>query len=281
MTDFWYRLFALPFWPAGPMWFLWVLLVFDAAVAGLFVLFPRMNELVMHLSLYARAQPWKFGAGVLAASAAAYVPLALLFGPLPWGQVGPFSIQLCRPGQYAVYFFTGVVIGASGLETKLIGSHGWPARHWRGAVMAAIAGFGLWLLASAQAMMNPAASPLLHAADAAAYVLACFASCGCALALASRFAPSWTPVWKSLSRNAYGIFLVHFTFAVWLQFALLPMDWPAALKAGFVFVATLALSWVTAAVLGRLPGFAAIIGSGRRTDGDFVSLMHPVVPLTD
>ena len=112
-------------------------------------------------------------------------------------------------------------------------------------------------------------------------MLACFASCWCALSLATRFAASWSPVWRSLSRNAYGIFLVHFLFAVRLQYALLPIDWPAIAKAGFVFVVTLALSWGTAAALRRLPGFAQVIGTGRRTEPHFRSLIQPVVPLAD
>jgi len=279
--DFMRRFLALPFWPAGPMWFLWVLLTFDGIAAGMFALFPRMNDLAMRLSLYARAHPWRFAAGVLAASAAGYVPLALLFGPLPWAQFGPFSIQLCRPLQYAVYFFTGVVIGAVGIERELIGPNAWLTRHWRGAAVAAILGFGLWLAASAGAMMHASAPVALKAADAAAYVLACFASCTCALALTMRFAGSRGVVWDSLRDNAYGIYLVHCLFAFWLQFTLLGSDVPAIAKAGFVFSVTLALSWSTAAILRRLPGFGLVLGTGRRTRSNFPSLIHPAVPLAD
>jgi peptidoglycan/LPS O-acetylase OafA/YrhL len=281
LSDFAQRFLALPFWPAGPPWFLWVLLALDLAVAALYALPAPVNDSVIRLSSYARAHPWRFAAGVLAASAAGYVPLALLFGPLQWTQFGPFSIQLCRPAQYAVYFFTGVVVGACGVERELIGMKGWLARHWRRAVIGAILCFGLWLLASAGVMTNASAPLILKVADASAYVLACFASCWCAVALAARFAGSRTPVWDSLRDNAYGIYLVHFVFSIWLQYALLPEELPALLKAGFVFALTLALSWATAAVLRRLPGFALVLGTGRPTQSRFPSLIHPAVPSAD
>jgi glucan biosynthesis protein C len=281
LPDFAQRFLALPFWPCGPLWFLWVLLALDLAVAALYAMPARVNNFVIRLSSYARAHPWRFAAGVLAASAAGYVPLALLFGPLPWTQFGPFAIQLCRPLQYAVYFFTGVVVGACGVERELIGMKGWLARHWRRALAGAILCFGLWLLASAGTMTKASAPLLPKAADAFAYVLACFASCWCAVALAARFAPSRTAVWDSLRDNAYGIYLVHYIFSVWLQYALLPEEFPAILKAGFVFAMTLALSWATAAVLRRLPGFAHVLGTGRRTGSKLPTFAPPVIPLAD
>jgi len=281
VVDFVRRFLALPFWPAGPMWFLWVLLAFDAAVTGAFALFPRVRDAVMRLSLYRRARPVKFAACVLAASAAGYIPLALLFGPLQWEQFGPFSIQLCRPAQYAVYFLAGIVIGACGLDRELIGAKGQLARHWRAAAAAAVLCFGLWLLTSAAAMTKPSVPLALSAIDAAAYVLACFASCWAALALVTRFAASRGPVRDSLRDNTYGIYLLHCVFAFWLQFALLATDVPAIAKAALVFVATLALSLGSAEALRRLPGFSLVLGSGTRTKLSLPAFVRPVTPLTD
>jgi len=281
VMDFAQRFLALPFWPSGPMWFLWVLLAFDIVAAGVFALYPRINDWVLHLSSYARARPLRFVTCVLAASAAGYIPLALLFGPLPWGQVGPFSIQLCRPAQYAVYFFSGLVIGAGGLERELIGVKGSLARHWRAALAAAIVCFALWLLASAGAMTKAPVPMSLVAADAAAYVLACSASCWAALALVTRFAGSRGPLRDSLRDNAYGIYLVHCLFAFWLQFALLESNVPAIAKVAVVFSATLVLSWGTAALLRCLPGFSLVLGAGRRTGRQMATFAPPALPLAD
>ena len=41
LSGFWRQWLALGNWPAGPAWFLWVLLAFDAVAAGLFLLAPR------------------------------------------------------------------------------------------------------------------------------------------------------------------------------------------------------------------------------------------------
>jgi len=280
-ADFWQRFLALPFWPSGPLWFLWVLFAADILAAGIYSFFPRANDVVVRLGYAARVHPWKFGAGVIAASAAGYIPLALLFGPFPWGQFGPISIQLSRPAQYAVYFFAGAVIGACGIEHELTGPNGLLARHWRRALVAAIAGFGLWLLASAITMMNASVSLPLRAATAAAYVVACFMNCWCALAVTVRFAASRSTVWDSLRDNAYGIYLVHFLFSIWLQYALLGTEVSALAKVAFVFAATLTLSWGTVAVLRRLPGFALVLGNGRRTARSLPSLIHPAMPFAD
>jgi surface polysaccharide O-acyltransferase-like enzyme len=94
------------------------------------------------------------------------------------------------------------------------------------------------------------------------FVLACFANCFCVLAIFLRFATTRLPASAELKNNAYGMYLVHYLFVVWLQFALLAAALPAVLKGVVVFAATLLLSWGTVAVLGRLPSVAQVIGTG-------------------
>jgi hypothetical protein len=48
-----------------------------------------------------------------------------------------------------------------------------------------------------------------------------FSSCFAMLALVLRFAGKRVPVLDTLERDAYGIYLVHYVFVVWLQYALL------------------------------------------------------------
>ena len=64
--------------------------------------------------------------------------------------------------------------------------------------------------------------------------------------------------------NAYGMYLVHYLFVVWLQYALLPVELPAIVKAAAVFAGTVVLSWATTAGLARMPATRAIIGGGGR-----------------
>jgi glucans biosynthesis protein C len=66
------------------------------------------------------------------------------------------------------------------------------------------------------------------------------------------FASIRSRVLDSLSRNAYGIYLIHYVFVVWLQYALLNAPLFAFAKAAIVFGGTLVLSWATSAALRRL-----------------------------
>jgi peptidoglycan/LPS O-acetylase OafA/YrhL len=59
------------------------------------------------------------------------------------------------------------------------------------------------------------------------------------------------------------MYLIHYLFIVWLQFAMLATNLPAILKAAVVFAGTLALSWAATAALRQVSAVAQIIGEGR------------------
>jgi surface polysaccharide O-acyltransferase-like enzyme len=67
----------------------------------------------------------------------------------------------------------------------------------------------------------------------------------------------------SLKANAFGMYLVHYLFIVWLQFALLGLALPGFLKAAIVFSATLALSWSVTTALRQIPAVANILDAHR------------------
>lgn len=264
-AGFWSHWLALPFWPSGPMWFLWLLLVGDALAAGLFQLMAGRRDAVSRISFYARAHPARFLAGLVVAGAAAYIPLAVVFGSSEWFQLGPFAFQASRPLHYALYFLAGVAIGACGIERSLIAPDGPLARRWARWLIAALLLFLLWICLTAIVVADPgAASPGFLALDALSFALACFSSCFFVLALAMRFARVRSPVLDSLKANAYGMYLVHYGFVVWLQYALLTADLPAVVKAATVFGGAVLLSWSASASLRRHPAIAWIIGAERR-----------------
>jgi surface polysaccharide O-acyltransferase-like enzyme len=92
-----------------------------------------------------------------------------------------------------------------------------------------------------------------------AFVLACPALNLAASALAVRFARTRTPMLDSLRDNAYGMYLIHYAFVTWLQYAFLRAAVPGAVKGVVVFVGATALSWCTVAALRRIPAVAEII----------------------
>ncbi len=261
---FWRHLRLLPFWPPGPMWFLSLLLLGDVATAGLYRLLARRRPVMLLLSLYARAHPGRFLALFVVLSALAYIPLALFFGVSGWFQWGPFSFQLSRPAHYALYFLAGVAIGACGIERGLLASDGALPARWPRWALATVLLFALWLgLAAATLGRRGAVPPGLAALADLSFVIACFASCFCMLALALRFAPTRWRALDPFTRNAYGMFLVHYPIVVWLQYALLGAGLPAIVKAAIVFAAAVLLSLAAAAALRRVPWVASII-DGRR-----------------
>ncbi|MGH6878779.1 MAG: acyltransferase family protein, partial [Rhizomicrobium sp.] len=279
IVDYWRHLLGLPFWPDGPMWFLWVLLIFDVATAGFFRLFPRGREIAIRLSSYARRNPIRYLAGFFAASALAYIPLGTAFGPMRWFQYGPFSFQLNFIALYAVYFAAGVVIGALGLERGVTSAAF--ARRWKRWAVAAGALFAAWLLVSAKTFTNPAASTGWMLADAVALVPACFASCIGVLLLTIHFGRVRTRALQSLQVSAFGMYWVHYPFVVWLQFALLGTNWPAVAKGLTVIVAAAGLSWATAVALRRLPVVSSVLGAGLRAPTPPPTAVWPALPLTD
>jgi glucan biosynthesis protein C len=263
--DYWRHFLALPFWPSGPMWFLSLLLLADLATAGLFKMVPRWGEWLARLSGTAGATPLRYFAGLLLASALAYVPLALIFTPQAWYQLGPFAFQLSRPLHYAVYFCAGAGIGAYGIERGLFGPDGALARRWPVWLGGALGSFAVWLALTALTVSaRGAASIGLQTLDDLSFVVACLGSCFCVLALVLRFAVRRHAWLDSLKQNAYGMYLVHYLFVVWLQYAFLPVALPAIVKAAAVFVGTLLLSWTTTAAIRRVPPVGVILGAGRR-----------------
>jgi hypothetical protein len=250
--NYWQHLTALPFWPCGPQWFLWQLLALNVLAACLQRVAPTWSEGLARAAASARAHPIRFFAMLVALSALAYVPLALLYTPWAWTAYGPFAFQSSRALHYLIYFFAGCAVGAHGLDRGLLASDGALARHWVAWGAASVAGFVLWALPTSLMVDGRQASPLVQTAAALGFTLACAAGCFVLLALCLRFAAERARILDSLSVNAYSMYLLHYGFVVWLQYALLPADLFAVGKAALVFGGTLALSWALAVALGNV-----------------------------
>ena len=275
---FWQHWLALSFWPCGPMWFLWLLLAGDAIAAGLYVIAAR--QIVVRLWALAQTRPARFLLGFAILAVIAYLPLALLFGSGSWVQLGPVSLQLSRPAHYALYFLAGVVLGAGGIEASLIAPNRPVTRHWARWLAVAAASFVLWIALTGVARIGLVPASLgWQALDDFSFSLACFTSCFFALTAAMRFGQVRSAAFASLTDNAYGIYLIHYLFVVWLQYALLRMGWPAVGKAAIVFAGAMALSWSLSAALRRIPACGAIVGMPRRRSGRTVAPVT-VAPVT-
>ena len=259
---FWQQWKSLGSWPAGPAWFIWVLLAFDCFAALLSKLIPAWGQMLGRLASRFGDYPIRFFALLVLLSALTYVPMALVFDPLSWVSLGPFSFQTSRILHYAAYFLAGIGAGAYGLDRGLLAPAGRLARHWALWLSGSIFSFGFcvaFLLATLAALSKGQSTVGLRIAGDLSFVVCC-ASAGLALlGFFLRFAQRSSSIFDSLSRNAYGIYLAHYAFVSWLQYSLLKIPISGPAKACSVFLLALALSWGLTATLRRLPAFARVI----------------------
>jgi peptidoglycan/LPS O-acetylase OafA/YrhL len=264
-SAFWAHWTALPFWASGQLWFLWQLLALNMIAAAVFAFAPRAGEFLGQLSSGAAVHPGRYFTGLVAISAVAYVPTAFVYKPWQWLQFGPFALQPTFTLHYVIYFFAGMGIGVYGIERGLLGSGASLATHWGGWVLGAVGAFLLWIIPTALSVNGGEAfAPGLEALADLGLVLSCAGISFGLMAFFIRFATSRWWAFDNLSDHAYGIYLVHYLFVIWLQYFLLGAPLPAIAKGAIVFTGTLLLSWLTTAAVCLVPIGARVVRADRR-----------------
>ncbi|HSS96823.1 MAG TPA: acyltransferase, partial [Terriglobales bacterium] len=252
-SGFWHQWRALGNWPAGPAWFVWVLLAFDCVAVGIFLLAPRFGQKLGDLLSGISQKPFLFFLTLAAISAAVYLPMELKFNAFYWLSFGPFFVQTSRILHYFVYFLVGIGLGAYGINRGLLAADGKLARRpWLVWAIVAMVAVILDMATALTAMQQPSSPRLWEAAAAVMFTISCAASSLFFISLFSKYMQRRRAIWDSLSANAYGMYLVHYAFASWLQYALLKTHLPAIAKGSLVFLGTLALSWAVTSALRRV-----------------------------
>ena len=245
--------FSLPYWPAGPQWFLWQLMAVNAIAALLYALSRDVVRDFRRLGAWAGEHSVLYYILLSAICVAGYAPLAVAYSPFTWGEFGPFSLQFCRPLLYIAVFFAGFSLGSLGLDRGLLATDGPLARNWRAWTVLAVVTFCIWAGLTGLTFPNWDAAPFATRLGASlAYAPACIAGGMFMLAVFLRFSRAHSRVLDSLSTNAYGIYLVHYVFIVWLQYVLLPAGLPSVVKAAIVFAGTFVLSWPVSIVVTKI-----------------------------
>jgi peptidoglycan/LPS O-acetylase OafA/YrhL len=256
---------SLGFWPSGPAWFIWLLLVFDAVAAGLYALrhrWPKSTRAPRLLGVHDRVPA--FVATLIVVSALVYVPMELAFGAERWPILGPFAFQISRLFLYATYFVAGIRLGAVGAQSGILSRNAGLARRWPIWISAGLAAFAL-RLAVIVAFVPPVVAnhrplPLTSRLLSDVTLVLCCATISVAfVALFRRFAVARRPLFDSLSVNSYGMYLVHYPVVIWLQLALLTVALGPIGKGAIVFVGAVVLSWGAAVALRRVPGIARVL----------------------
>jgi len=262
---FWWRTLTVGPWPSGPAWFLWVLLALDAVAAAVWWIAPRFIPTLGQLIFSARNRAMMAFVVILIVSTAAYLPMHLAFGDVSWLELGrfPLPIQTSRILLYTAYFFVGVGVGAINLRAGLLADSGELAKRWPVWLAFAVAFYGA-ILVLVYAHHNWVADfdspPLLWKVG---YGLA-FAMYSAAMAFTVsavflRFAKFSWRLLDALQPAAYGIYLLHYIFIIWLQYAVYDYSLSAGVKFAIVFAGTLSMSWVLTVILRKIPVVARMI----------------------
>lgn len=248
---------ALDYWPSGPGWFIALLLGFDILAAALCKIAPAWGDALGRLSAKLSRNPVACFGVLVAISVIVYFPLRLAFGALHWSFFGPFAVETSRALLYAIYFAAGIAVGAYGIAHGLLARDGLLAQRWWVWLFAAVVFFGAYL-ASIPKQGAPIETPTfaMQAIRSLIFVCSCGASSFCLLAIFTRFVNTRRRLLDSLSANAYGMYVIHYVFVSWLQYAILDVALPAIAKGILVFVGTLLLSWAASATIGRQLGTA-------------------------
>jgi peptidoglycan/LPS O-acetylase OafA/YrhL len=262
---FWRNIFVVGPWPSGPAWFLWVLLALDAVAAALWCVAPGAIERVGRVLHGARDRPVAVFVAFLAVTIAAFEPLRLAFGDASWLEPGglPLPIQTSRILLYTTYFFAGVIVGTTNLKTGLLAESGALARRWP-LWLAVAAVFYAAILALVYVHHNWIAdfnTPPLAWSVGYSLALAIFsgAMCFAIPAIHLSFARTQWPLLDAMQPSAYGIYLLHYIFIVWLQYAVFDLPLHAGAKFAIVFLGTLSLSWAIANGLRKIPSVGWMI----------------------
>ena len=240
---FWEQWRALGTWPAGPAWFIWVLLAFGCAAAALHRLAPHWAESAHRVLGGILRRPFAFFCVLVLFTGLAYVPMALRFGAIDWKAWGPFYFQTSRIFLYAIYFAAGIILGAGPLENTFLSPGSSLSKRWILWPVAAMTAFFALAAMTVAALTHPTATRSLTLLASCLFPVSCAASSFALLALFLRFARKSSPLTVSFCAAAYGIYLIHYPIVSWLQFTLLSIPITGFLKGVFVTAAALGLSW--------------------------------------
>jgi surface polysaccharide O-acyltransferase-like enzyme len=262
---FWWRMVTVGPWPSGQSWFLWVLLVFDLVAALLRTRMPGMLEGLGQSISALRERPITAFVAFAILSILTYLPLHLTVGDGAWYEPGhyPFPIQTSRIALYPAYFFTGVGIGVISLKTGILSENGAIVKRWP--VWLAIAALfygGILLLVYAHHnwIADFRLPPLWwRAAYGTVFAMFSAAMAFTVLTTSLRLAHSSDRLLDAMQPSAYGIYLFHYIFIIWLQYAVYDASFHAGMKFAIVFIGTLSGSWLITLLLRKIPVVARMI----------------------
>lgn len=237
------RFFTVDGWPPGPAWFISVLLLFCIVAATAHHYIPTLMRKLSWSAESAGSLVVVF----LAVSLATTIPMHLLIGPNVWfGSARPFWLPASRVLLYFAWFLLGVALGSANAERSLSREN---LRLWP--LWLAIGGLGYLAhaMVTSGAYLPNAPAWVVKVMSATAFSFCCTFTSLAAIGLARSFFRNNRSPADHFSGNAYGVYVFHYGFVIWLQFSLLALPIPAAVKFLITLSVALAASWFLTALL--------------------------------
>lgn len=260
---FWWKTVTVGPWPSGPIWFVWVLLAFDLTASLLYRVSAHLVDPGNSVSLAGFERPFVFWLMLAIVSIVVYVPALIYFGGSRWFEFGPFSVQASRTLLYFAYFFIGASVGAANFDRGILSAEGQlPKSRWLWVIATLVPYCLMWVMiyVKREILGNPDPQPHWYQAIYGTFLVLFSASI--LLAILAFFLHQKSPGPNLLDRmqaDAYGMFLVHYPIALWIQYALFDYGLSAVVKAAIGFVLTVILSWGVTAGLRKIPGASHVL----------------------
>jgi peptidoglycan/LPS O-acetylase OafA/YrhL len=148
------------------------------------------------------------------------------------------------------------------LRTGMLADNGALARRWRVWLGFAFVSYAaiLLLVYAHHNWLADFNSPLWwHTAYGLAFATFSAAMTFTVPAIFLRSARSSLRLFDAMRPSAYGIYLLHFIFLIWLQYIVYDRTFPAFVKFAIVFAGTLSMSWGLTLLLRKIPLVARTI----------------------
>ncbi len=284
--DYWFNVFFTEKLQGGPLWVLHAMMLYSVILLLVAKVIPNYSHCAKAFAEKLVQYPIKSFIGVGIVGAMILGVSDLIWGA-PWwiGFWKIFYLQGSRFLFVLLCFFLGSAVSAAGLfeDQSLLDRL---AKYWQqllglsitlGVIYAvyslyfyhdgAFSGEIRYYFHSGGTWQNAwsviaAESPMVLVRTTLSSFL-CLSQMLALLAVFMRFFRNPTPIWTSLAKNVYGIFLIHETLVVWGQYYLIGTDLPIAVK--FVLTATFGLfgAWLlNDRVMLRIPAFKRVLSPG-------------------
>jgi len=251
--NYWRYLISNGYSSIGPFWFIGMLFIFNIIVAIVYKIVPELGKTIKLKADSFFERKWFFIIVFFLMSLTVFLSLAIPFGSFSWTGFGPMIFQTSRILHYFVYFIMGTLVGMFGIERSIFKNEGPIAKRWWAWL---IAGLVCYLLIYTIYLTTPLETDLLTTIF---FTIVCMPLTFACIGFFIRFVKKENRVLKSLSENAYGIYIVHYSIVTLLQFLIYKVNLFAGWKALLVSVVGLSISWGMAWILRRMAFVRKII----------------------